>query len=199
MANTVPWSTLSQQEFDNAKEAMEKLVMNRLYPFTFSPAIAREGRWPVQTDDLERDSVLAQKMRLFEWVEEKHLDVPVGDHSQGFIDFGVQELLKINHYKAPRDKLICVLNCSKVIFGLIRHLGRGEDADTFLPIFIFIVLRARPDHMISNVEYINRFRSPERLSSESGYYLSSLMGAISFIEGMDYSSFSNLTQEDFEA
>ena len=27
------------------------------------------------------------------------------------------ELLKINHYKAPRDKLICVLNCCKVIFG----------------------------------------------------------------------------------
>ena len=27
------------------------------------------------------------------------------------------ELLKINHYKAPRDKLICILNCCKVIFG----------------------------------------------------------------------------------
>jgi hypothetical protein len=27
------------------------------------------------------------------------------------------ELLKVNHYKAPRDKLICVLNCCKVIFG----------------------------------------------------------------------------------
>jgi hypothetical protein len=29
----------------------------------------------------------------------------------------ISELLKINHYKAPRDKLICVLNCCKVIFG----------------------------------------------------------------------------------
>jgi hypothetical protein len=27
------------------------------------------------------------------------------------------EILKVNHYKAPRDKLICVLNCCKVIFG----------------------------------------------------------------------------------
>jgi Rab5 GDP/GTP exchange factor len=88
---------------------------------------------------------------------------------------GAAELLKINHYKAPRDKLICILNCSKVIFGLIRHLGGGEDADTFLPILIFIVLKAKPENLISNVEYINRFRSPERLSSESGYYLSSLV------------------------
>lgn len=29
----------------------------------------------------------------------------------------IPELLKINNYKAPRDKLICILNCCKVIFG----------------------------------------------------------------------------------
>src|SRR5580700_5736940 len=27
------------------------------------------------------------------------------------------ELLKIKTYRAPRDKIICVLNCCKVIFG----------------------------------------------------------------------------------
>lgn len=27
------------------------------------------------------------------------------------------ELLKINGYRAPRDKVICILNCCKVIFG----------------------------------------------------------------------------------
>jgi len=62
---------------------------------------------------------------------------------KGFLDFAGSELLKINHYKvstsvkrvlfssrrraehvsyvfrsqAPRDKLICILNCCKVIFG----------------------------------------------------------------------------------
>ena len=28
------------------------------------------------------------------------------------------ELLKIKTYRAPRDKIICVLNCCKVIFGV---------------------------------------------------------------------------------
>lgn len=36
---------------------------------------------------------------------------------QGFLDFARRELAKINQYKAPRDKLICVLNSCKVIFG----------------------------------------------------------------------------------
>lgn len=66
------------------------------------------------------------------------------------------ELLKINHYKAPRDKMICILNCCKVIFGLIRHIsGSGPDstsADAFIPVLIFVVLRANPENMISNVE-----------------------------------------------
>lgn len=69
------------------------------------------------TDDLERDAILSQRIRLFSWVREKHLDVPEGEVEQGFMAFGEQELLKINHYKAPRDKMICILNCCKVIFG----------------------------------------------------------------------------------
>ncbi|PWN42123.1 hypothetical protein IE81DRAFT_347693 [Ceraceosorus guamensis] len=199
MKQVAPFSTLSQHEFENAMEAMEKLIMNRLYSFTFSPAIARDGRWKVQTDDLERDRVFRQRVRLFEWIREEHLDVPRGEHSQSFVDFAKHELLKINHYKAPRDKLICVLNSCKVIFGLIRHLSSQESADTFIPCLIFVVLKANPDHLISNVEYIGRFRNPDRLSSESGYYLSSLMGAIAFIETMDYTSLSNISQEEFEA
>ncbi|KLT38332.1 hypothetical protein CC85DRAFT_331699 [Cutaneotrichosporon oleaginosum] len=192
-----PWKSQSEAEFDNALEAMEKLVMNRLYPYTFTPQL-HDGH-PITTDDLERDAVFAQRVRLFGWVQEKHLDVPEGEAAQGFLGFAEQELLKINHYKAPRDKMICILNCCKVIFGLIRHaMGNEAGADAFVPILIFVVLRASPDCMLSNVEYIQRFRNPEKLQGEAGYYLSSLQGAIAFIETMDASSLSNITQEEFE-
>lgn len=39
MANCDVWRDVSDAEFDNAREGMEKLVMNRLYTQTFSPAI----------------------------------------------------------------------------------------------------------------------------------------------------------------
>ena len=42
------------------------------------------------TDDLERDHVLAQRISLFGWVEEKHLDVPEEDGSKGFLMFAQQ-------------------------------------------------------------------------------------------------------------
>ncbi|KAI5895492.1 uncharacterized protein SCHCODRAFT_01088449 [Schizophyllum commune H4-8] len=205
MRQTDPWRKCTEQEFDNAMEGMEKLVMNRLYDFTFTPSIPTlQPPRPVTTDDLERDRVLAQRIALFGWVEEKHLDIDLtseeGDTSsaKGFLMFAQQELLKMNHYKAPRDKVICILNCCKVIFGLIRHLKKDESADAFIPLLIFVVLKANPEHLLSNMEFIQRFRNPAKLQSEAGYYLSSLMGAVSFIETMDHTSLSNITQEEFE-
>ncbi|KAI9064038.1 hypothetical protein FKP32DRAFT_1591446 [Trametes sanguinea] len=199
MRESEVWRNASDAEFDNAMEGMEKLVMNRLYEFTFTPQVAKAvPPRPVTADDLERDRVLSQRIALFKWIEPKHLDVPEGEGSEGFLMFAQQELLKVNHYKAPRDKLICILNCCKVIFGLIRHLHKDESADTFLPILIYVVIKANPPHLLSNVEFINRFRNPAKLQSEAGYYLSSLMGAVSFIETMDHTSLSNITQEEFE-
>ncbi|OSD05507.1 hypothetical protein PYCCODRAFT_1432665 [Trametes coccinea BRFM310] len=199
MRESEVWRNASDAEFDNAMEGMEKLVMNRLYEFTFTPQVAKAvPPRPVTADDLERDRVLSQRIALFKWIEPKHLDVPEGEGSEGFLMFAQQELLKVNHYKAPRDKLICILNCCKVIFGLIRHLHKDESADTFLPILIYVVIKANPPHLLSNVEFISRFRNPAKLQSEAGYYLSSLMGAVSFIETMDHTSLSNITQEEFE-
>ncbi|PKI84796.1 hypothetical protein MVES1_000875 [Malassezia vespertilionis] len=199
MARTSVWLNLPPSEFEHATEAMEKLVMNRLYPYTFSPAIALEGRWGVQTNDLERDEIIAQRIQLFDWVNESHLDVPHGAHSARFYDFAVQELNKVNQYKAPRDKIICILNSCKVIFGLIRHLGKEENADAFVPLLILVVLKANPAHLVSNVEYIMRFKNPARPSSEADYYISTLCGAISFIESMDHNSLSHLDQAEFDA
>ncbi|KAK7025183.1 vacuolar protein sorting-associated protein 9a [Favolaschia claudopus] len=184
------WKNASDAEFDNALEGMEKLVMNQLYQFTFTPAVAvAVPRRQITADDLERDRVLSQRIALFGWITEAHLDIPVGEGSNGFLMFAQQELLKVNHYKAPRDKLICILNCCKVIFGLIRHLKKEEGGGF-----------ANPEHLLSNVE------NPAKLQSEAGYYLSSLashlgallMGAVSFIETMDHTSLSNITQPEFE-
>jgi len=81
----------------------------------------------------------------------------------------------------------------------MRHAAADEGADAFIPFLIYVVLQANPEHLISNIQYIQRFRNPDKLMGEGGYYLSSLGAAISFIESLDHSSLSNVTQEQFEA
>ena len=83
--------------------------------------------------------------------------------------------MKIKSYRAPRDKIICVLNCCKVIFGLLKHNKSDSSADSLMPLLIYVVLQANPEHLVSNVQYILRFRNQEKLGGEAGYYLSSLV------------------------
>ncbi|KAF3003700.1 hypothetical protein E8E13_008942 [Curvularia kusanoi] len=215
MAQCEVWRTVSDAEFDNAREGMEKLVMNRLYNQTFSPAIPppeplspRKGRRRQEPpgpgrrgqhqEDVERDEVLAQKVRIYKWVREEHLDIKdVGEKGRKFLALAQQELLKIKTYRAPRDKIICILNCCKVIFGFLRTSKSDQSADAFVPLLIYTVLQANPDHLVSNVQYILRFRNQDKLGGEAGYYISSLMGAVQFIEGLDKTSLT-VTDEEFD-
>jgi hypothetical protein len=45
-----------------------------------------------------------------------------------------------------------------------------------MPLLIYVVLQSNPEHLVSNVQYILRFRNQEKLGGEAGYYLSSLVG-----------------------
>ncbi|KPM43893.1 hypothetical protein AK830_g2663 [Neonectria ditissima] len=217
MAQCEVWRDVSDAEFDNAREGMEKLVMNRLYTQTFSPAIMPPkpipgakpkrkggdtpmgpGRRGQHQEDVERDDIIAQKINIYGWVREDHLDIPaVGDSGRRFLKLAQQELLKIKSYRAPRDKIICVLNCCKVIFGLLKHNKSDSSADSFMPLLIYVVLQSNPEHLVSNVQYILRFRNQEKLGGEAGYYLSSLMGAVQFIENMDRTTLT-ITDDEFE-
>ena len=110
MAQCEVWRGVSDAEFDNAKEGMEKLVMNRLYTQTFSPAIpplnplpggrakrkdteklVGSGRRGQHQEDVERDDILTQKNRIYGWVLEEHLDItPVGASGKRLLDLAQQ-------------------------------------------------------------------------------------------------------------
>lgn len=116
------WRDVSDAEFDNAREGMEKLVMNRLYTQTFSPAIAPPqpipgsrprrkgterplgpGRRGQHQEDVERDDVLAQKVSIYGWVQEQHLDIePVGDSGKRFLLLAQQGTTELHdHLNSP--------------------------------------------------------------------------------------------------
>lgn len=60
--------------------------------------------------------------------------------------------------------------------GLLKNTKQADtSADSFIPLLIFVVLKANPNHLVSNIQYILRFRNQEKLGGEAGYYLSSLV------------------------
>ncbi|XP_045891917.1 rab5 GDP/GTP exchange factor-like isoform X2 [Micropterus dolomieu] len=74
--------------------------------------------------------------------------------------------------------------------------------DPFLPAItglIYVVLKANPPRLHSNMQYVIRFGLPHSLmAGESGYYFTNLSCAVAFIEKLDGPAL-NLSPEEFEA
>lgn len=116
------WRDVSDAEFDNAREGMEKLVMNRLYSQTFSPAIPPPkpipgakpkrkggdlnlgpGRRGQHQEDVERDEILTQKINIYGWIKLEHLDItPVGESGRRFLKLAQQGTRETRTHRSPR-------------------------------------------------------------------------------------------------
>ena len=75
--------------------------------------------------------------------------------------------------------------------------SNSSGADEFLPILIYVVLRANPPNLHTNIQYISLFRHPNKMITEMGYYFTHLVSAVTFIETIDGKNLS-IDQEEFQ-
>ncbi|XP_057177370.1 rab5 GDP/GTP exchange factor isoform X2 [Triplophysa rosa] len=183
----------SSEKVDRVMDQVEKYIMTRLYKSVFCPET---------TDDEKKDLATQHRIRALHWVTIQMLCVPVDEEIPEVSDSVVKaitDIIEMDSKRVPRDKLACITSCSKHIFNAIRVTkNEPASADDFLPTLIFIVLKANPPRLQSNIQYITRFCIPSRLmTGEDGYYFTNLCCAVAFIEKLDAQSL-NLSPEDFE-
>lgn len=123
------------------------------------------------------------RIRQLNWVNAKHLDCDIDKTNAQIIELvykAILELLNMDSATAPQDKLACVVRCCRHIFGVLQGGNNGvkgpASADDFLPVLIFVVLKANPVRLKSNLHYVTRFCNASRLmSGEAGYYFTNLV------------------------
>nr|GMD03770.1 vacuolar protein sorting-associated protein 9A-like [Ipomoea batatas]GMD45166.1 vacuolar protein sorting-associated protein 9A-like [Ipomoea batatas] len=188
------WAGCSEDELESAGEGLEKYVMTKLFSHVFAS----------HPEDVKVDDQLYEKIALIQqFVRPENLDIkPVFQNEASWL-LAQKELQKINMYKAPRDKLVCILNCCKVINNLLINASSsaGENppgADDFLPVLIYVTIKANPPQLHSNLLYIQRFRHETRLVSEAAYFFTNILSAESFIRNIDAKALS-MDETEFES
>ncbi|XP_047975194.1 vacuolar protein sorting-associated protein 9A-like isoform X1 [Salvia hispanica] len=187
------WAGSSEEELESAGEGLEKYVMTKLFTRVFASI----------PEDVKADEQLHEKMALVQqFIRPEHLDIKPTFQNETSWLLAQKELQKINMYKAPRDKLVCILNCCKVISNLLVNAslaskGDHPGADEFLPVLIYVTIKANPPQLHSNLSYIQRFRRQTRLVAESAYFFTNMLSVESFIMNMDSKALS-MDESEFE-
>ncbi|KAL4917297.1 hypothetical protein BDW62DRAFT_184147 [Aspergillus aurantiobrunneus] len=99
-------------------------------------------------------------------------------------------LTKMNEDKYPLGKLRHLAASHKAIVdALTKLLPSSSSADEILPALIYTLVTCPPEgiNIISNLLFIQRFRTCSKVDGESAYCLTNLEAAISFLENVDLS------------
>lgn len=188
-----PFCELEGPRLRNAQEGLEKLIMGKLYSRCFSPCLKplEQKLDEYHLHDLQDDRQLSLKAKEYRFISPQELDIPnlLSDKLNRLVELSGKELNKVNHFKAPRDKMICVLNSCKIIMAILTNNKLENGADSFIPLLIYTILKSTLSSLASNTRYIERFRFDAFFRGEALYYLNSLQAAISFIINIDESTF----------
>jgi len=180
------------------EEAVERAVCERIY----------DKLWKHRTtDDDARDEKLRSRTAALSLVgiglKELHVDI---EPSQGPVPKTAQEkeneiytslsaareaLLRMDDERCPLGKLQHLTAAHKSIVETLSQLfPSSSSADEILPTLIYTLITAADLdlNVVSNLSFIQRFRSSSKVDGESAYCLVNLEAAISFLETVDLSS-----------
>lgn len=119
------------------------------------------------------------------------IDEQKQDEANQFLGQAREYLAKMNDYKYPLGKLQQLAAAHKAIVdALTKLLPSSSSADEILPTLIYTLVTCPPEgiNIVSNLVFVQRFRSSNKIDGETAYCLTNLEAAISFLENVDLST-----------
>ncbi|CBZ53293.1 ADL349Wp, related [Neospora caninum Liverpool] len=184
----------TESERQQVMEGLERFVLQKLHAILF-----RET-----AEDREENEALRKKLHCLSWVEFRHLEVPPLPNASA-LALGAREIERMDKMRCPRDKLVLILNCCRVIIAVLDSASKAAGsstppaADDLLPLLIYTLIQAKPNALHSHIQFISFFRHPSRLVSEEAYFFTHFCSAVEFVKmlGQPGVTLNDVTDEEY--
>eukprot|EP01120_Amphizonella_sp_Union-15-10_P011285 TRINITY_DN4740_c0_g1_i3.p1 TRINITY_DN4740_c0_g1~~TRINITY_DN4740_c0_g1_i3.p1 ORF type:complete len:339 (+),score=60.11 TRINITY_DN4740_c0_g1_i3:103-1119(+) len=107
------WKNIKDREAETTalRECIERFIMVKIFPkaFLFNKSL---------------DWNFSQLVSTLQFITPSHLDIPFPIEEQ-LVEACGEALHQMNFYKTPRNKLVCISNCCKLIFSEIQRIKSG--------------------------------------------------------------------------
>ena len=155
--------------------------------------------------DIARDeALLASYARFSDFIQPRHLNLSEKWVNADWLHTAVTgnthaALRAIGDYDTPRAKLACVQQCYAAVVGPLLHASIDTSCtEAVLPLFTFVVLKARTEQLFRNYYFIKKFRyrAKGREDSEDRSLLATLKVTIRFVVGLSLEKMRLEPEED---
>ncbi|KAI0847815.1 hypothetical protein F5Y00DRAFT_240519 [Daldinia vernicosa] len=107
-----------------------------------------------------------------------------------YLDQARKDLMLMHEKRYPLGKLNHLKAAHKSIVDTLSHFHPSSSADEIMPMLIYTLITMPPEKLgvISDLNFIQRFRWEEKLEGEAAYCLTNLEAAITFLQTVDLAS-----------
>ena len=180
--------------FEDIKEAETQEYMQKIENY-----IVKEiYKYVYPSKEIEEDKNFYNLTRSIRWITPENLEIKKLYVNQ--LEFAEQYIRDMNEAKSVFDKLDCIHNAYVTMNNTVKFIsGKNEDAgqDELTPLFQYVLIKAQPKRLISDINYIKSFLSEADQIGPKGFYVSQMESASSFISDIDHEQL-KMKKEEFE-
>eukprot|EP00742_Colponemidia_sp_Colp-10_P010249 GILJ01011247.1.p1 GENE.GILJ01011247.1~~GILJ01011247.1.p1 ORF type:complete len:1177 (-),score=184.84 GILJ01011247.1:43-3066(-) len=175
------FQAVTVEEKEEALEEIQRYIFVRL------------SKRILPTTPFDEDTTLYRRIASLQWLKPHHLDIQPQHQNEDLWSLAQTALLSMDRYKSPSEKLQCIVECCRIVMNLLELCCSRDDppgADVSFPILIYVIIKANPPRLFSNLQYILIFTPSSKMLAESGYCFIQLKSAVAFIETLNETSLS---------
>ncbi|EGG16569.1 hypothetical protein DFA_09116 [Cavenderia fasciculata] len=95
-----------------------------------------------------------------------------------------QQLRKLSLFRSPHDKIQIIMDTWSIVTNMMKSLGQEFAPECYNDIMAFVIYKANVQQLLSNIQFIQLYASPESLEDHESQWLFTFIGSVSHLDNI---------------